>query len=86
MSISCTLAVQNPGDDPLQWLRDSIPGEPGTDYPIFSSVEQTSFSCEDKVFGGKYCTNQLQNNEIWFLKKIKNMTYVIDVKIMNIWF
>lgn len=59
LSISCTLAVQNPGDDPLQWLRDSIPGEPGTDYPIFSSVEQTSFSCEDKVFGGYYADPEM---------------------------
>ena len=27
------------GDDPhqgLDWLRDSVPGEPGVDYPIFS--------------------------------------------------
>ncbi len=23
------MAVEKPGDDPLQWLRDSIPGEPG---------------------------------------------------------
>ena len=45
--------MEKPGDDPLQWLRDSIPGEPGVDYPIFSAVEQTSFSCDDKVFGGK---------------------------------
>lgn len=49
-----TSAVEKPGDDPLQWLRDSIPGEPGVDYPIFSAVEQTSFSCDDKVFGGYY--------------------------------
>ena len=54
LSISCTLAEHGPGDDPLQWLRDSIPGEPGTDYPIFSSVQETSFSCENKVFGGKF--------------------------------
>lgn len=47
-------AVENPGDDPLQWLRDSIPGEPGVDYPIFSSVQETSFSCEGRVFGGYY--------------------------------
>ncbi len=46
-------AIENPGDDPLQWLRDSIPGEPGVDYPIFSSVEDTGFSCEGKVFGGE---------------------------------
>ena len=46
-------AEHQDGDDPLQWLRDSIPGEPGVDYPIFSAVEETAFSCEDKVFGGK---------------------------------
>ena len=46
-------SVEKEGDDPLQWLRDSIPGEPGVDYPIFSVVEETAFSCEGKVFGGK---------------------------------
>ena len=51
--VSTSNAVENPGDDPLQWLRDSIPGEPGVDYPIFSAVEQTAFSCDGKVFGGK---------------------------------
>lgn len=51
--VQCALGVEKEGDDPLQWLRDSIPGEPGVDYPIFSAVEQTSFSCEGKVFGGK---------------------------------
>ena len=40
-------------DDPLDWLRDSIPGEPGVDYPIFAEVEATSFSCRERVFGGK---------------------------------
>ena len=40
-------------DDPLDWLRESIPGEPGVDYPIFAEVETTSFSCKDRVFGGK---------------------------------
>ena len=52
--MSTSNAVENPGDDPLQWLRDSIPGEPGVDYPIFSAVEQTAFSCDGKVFGGKF--------------------------------
>ena len=50
-------AVEKEGDDPLDWLRDSIPGEPGVDYPIFGAVEQTSFSCEGKVFGGKNIFN-----------------------------
>jgi hypothetical protein len=40
-------------DDPLDWLRESIPGEPSVDYPIFSEVQTTSFSCKDRVFGGK---------------------------------
>ena len=51
--VASVLGVEKEGDDPLQWLRDSIPGEPGVDYPIFSAVEQTSFSCDGKVFGGK---------------------------------
>ena len=45
--------MEKEGDDPLQWLRDSIPGEPGVDYPIFSEVGETNFDCNDKVFGGK---------------------------------
>lgn len=60
LSISCSLAEHQPGDDPLQWLRDSIPGEPGTDYPIFSAVEPTSFECgDDKVFGGYYADPEM---------------------------
>ena len=31
--------------DPLDWLREAVPGEPGLDYPIFSSPPVTSFSC-----------------------------------------
>ena len=31
-----------------------IPGVPGQDYPILSSILQTSFSCEGKVYGGYY--------------------------------
>ena len=37
----------------LDWLRDAIPGEPGVDHPILSFVADTSFSCADRVFGGK---------------------------------
>ncbi len=54
MIATVALATEKPGDDPLQWLRDSIPGEPGTDYPIYNTVESTSFSCEGRVFGGKF--------------------------------
>lgn len=39
--------------DPLDWLRDAIPGEPGVDYPILSTIGDTSFSCADRIFGGK---------------------------------
>ena len=47
------IADHDGSDDPLDWLRESIPGEPGVDYPIFAEVETTSFSCKDRVFGGK---------------------------------
>ncbi|KAK8727081.1 hypothetical protein OTU49_009930, partial [Cherax quadricarinatus] len=35
----------------LQWLRDSVPGEPGQDYPIYWRVPETSFSCEGRLPG-----------------------------------
>ena len=68
--VSCVLGVENEGDDPLDWLRSSIPGEPGTDYPImattqvsvhyivvvlhFPSFQDSGFSCDGLVFGGYY--------------------------------
>ena len=36
---SSVLGVENEGDDPLDWLRSSIPGEPGTDYPIMATTQ-----------------------------------------------
>lgn len=60
MSVWGVAAVENEGDDPLQWLRNSIPGEPGTDYPIYSSVGDTSFSCDGLIFGGYYADPELE--------------------------
>jgi len=51
--------VENPGDDPLEWLRTGIPGEPGVDYPILAQVQDTSFSCEGLVFGGYYADPEM---------------------------
>ena len=39
--------------DPLDWLRESVPGEPGVDYPVLAQIADTSFSCADRIFGGK---------------------------------
>ena len=47
-------SVESEGDDPLDWLRNSIPGEPGTDYPIMAATQLTDFSCDGLVFGGYY--------------------------------
>jgi len=47
-------------DDPLDWLRAAIPGEPGVDYPIFTEVGSTDFSCKDRVFGGYYADPEMQ--------------------------
>merc|ERR1712203_642137 len=52
--VSCVLGVENEGDDPLDWLRSSIPGEPGTDYPIMATTQDSGFSCDGLVFGGYY--------------------------------
>ena len=40
--------------DPLDQLRNTIPGEPGLDYPILASIENNEFDCQGKVFGGFY--------------------------------
>ena len=40
--------------DPLAALANNIPGVPGEDYPIFSEVPESAFSCEGQVDGGKY--------------------------------
>ena len=45
------------GNDPrdaFNALGESIPGEPGEDYPIYSEVPETSFSCDGQVEGGYY--------------------------------
>merc|ERR1712029_1205252 len=46
--------------DPLDWLRESVPGEPGVDYPVFAEVSDTSFSCADRIFGGYYADPEMQ--------------------------
>ncbi|KAG9510196.1 hypothetical protein GZH46_01269, partial [Fragariocoptes setiger] len=40
--------------DGIKWLQDSVPGEPGTDYPIYSQVPHTKFSCGDQKYPGYY--------------------------------
>jgi len=52
--------VENEGDDPLDWLRNSIPGEPGVDYPILASVQDSSFTCDGLTFGGYYADVEQQ--------------------------
>ena len=56
--LAAFLAVQVTSDhegssDPLDWLRAAVPGEPGVDYPIYADVGITSFTCANKIFGGK---------------------------------
>ena len=41
-------------DDYLKMLMNVLPGIPGQDYPLLSSIPQTSFSCEGRVYAGYY--------------------------------
>ena len=41
------------GDDNLAMLEKAVPGIPGEDYPIYSEVPESGFSCEGQVDGGK---------------------------------
>ena len=49
------MGLAGPG---LDWLRDSVPGEPGLDYPVLSAVQQTAFTCDGLVLGGYYADPQ----------------------------
>lgn len=62
IGLTCGLvaSVEQEGDDPLDWLRDTIPGEPGVDYPIQASIQETSFTCDGLVFGGYYSDQEQQ--------------------------
>jgi len=42
------------GEDPLAALAGNIPGVPGEDYPIYSEVPESGFSCDGQVDGGYY--------------------------------
>merc|ERR1712133_260524 len=42
------------GDDNLAMLEKAIPGVPGEDYPIYSEVPESGFSCDGQVDGGYY--------------------------------
>ena len=35
------------------WLLKSVPGTPGTDYPILAEVPETKFECNGQVEGGE---------------------------------
>jgi len=57
--------------DPLAWLRESVPGEPGVDYPILSSPP-TGFSCGGRpaglyadVSGGCQAWHQCLGDNMW---------------------
>ena len=53
-SLQSVLGAENEGDNPIEWLKNSIPGEPDVDYPILASTQQTAFSCDGLIFGGYY--------------------------------
>ena len=51
------VAGQEAGDedgDGLDWLRRTVPGEPGLDYPVLSSPQQSDFTCDGLALGGYY--------------------------------
>lgn len=57
-SLQSVLGAENEGDNPIEWLKNSIPGEPDVDYPIMASTQETSFSCDGLIFGGYYADQE----------------------------
>jgi hypothetical protein len=54
LAAAALLTVCGAQHEGLDWLVDSVPGVPGEDYPVYSAVPDTGFSCEGRVQGGKY--------------------------------
>ena len=46
--------IQGGSGDPIENLKNNIPGVPGEDYPILAEVPELSFTCEGRVAGGKF--------------------------------
>ena len=38
----------------VDWLKNSVRGEPGRDYPVYASVPETPFKCSEQQFPGYY--------------------------------
>ena len=52
-------AASDEADAALAMLQGSIPGVPGEDYPIYSEVPETAFSCDGQVDGGEAMFSEL---------------------------
>merc|ERR1739844_125147 len=54
-------AADDAAADPnLAMLEKAVPGIPGEDYPIFSEVPESGFSCDGQVDGGYYADPEAQ--------------------------
>ena len=86
-SLHAVLAVENEGDNPIDWLKNSIPGEPGVDYPIMASVAETSFTCDGLIFGGYYADPETQCQQYSVCLQVrewKERLPSLDVEILRI--
>jgi hypothetical protein len=54
LSLVLLASGESDSGDPLDWLRNAVPGEPGVDYPVLASIQETSFTCDGLVMGGYY--------------------------------
>ena len=50
---AATLSEAQEDHQGTDWLLKSVPGTPGTDYPILAEVPETKFECNGQVEGGK---------------------------------
>lgn len=47
-------------------MGGEIPGNAGTDYPIFDTIPETSFNCKDQATGGYYADVDEGRCQVWF--------------------
>ena len=44
LSLALLASGESDSGDPLDWLRNAVPGEPGVDYPVLASIQVPSLS------------------------------------------
>ncbi len=56
--VEVVVEAENPPPQQMMMMGGEIPGTAGVDYPVYDTVPETSFKCEDQQTGGYYADEE----------------------------